>query len=181
MHSQIYELLDEWAQRLARRVGLFTAASTVTITGGTATVAAPARHLSTVHVAYDSDGAGDFQVLDPATPAELEALDTAWETAAGAPSHWTQGNEGLETLRVYKTPASNTNAKVVHHEHLATITSAAASITAPEVLRQYFFYAVLGEARRQESDEGMPEVAAYCAERVTLLEQVFQSYWGRAQ
>ena len=32
----------------------------------------------------------------------------------------------------------------------------AASITAPEVFRQYFFSAVLGEARRQETDEGMP-------------------------
>ena len=144
-------------------------------------MALPTRHLSTIHAAQDDDGAGDFQRLDPASPAELEGLDASWETVAGTPTHWTQGHQGLETLRSYPVSADNRDARLVYHEHLAAIPKGPATLTLPEVLRQYFFYAVLGEARRQEGEEAMPEVAEYCGERVRLLESVFGEYWGAVQ
>ena len=87
----------------------------------------------------------------------------------------------LEALRVYKTPAANTTAALIYHQHLSEIKKTSPTISAPAVLRDYFFYALLAEARRAESDEGMPEVAEYCDQRVSLFEEVFRAYWGVAQ
>jgi len=181
--SELYEHADEAAQRLARRAGLFVERdATLTITGGTATLATPSRHLSTIHASYDADEPNsDFRPLAPAGVAELEALDPAWPSAAGAPSHFTHDQQGTETTRVYKTPAANTSLALVYHEHLATIASGSPAVNAPLPVGDYFHYALLAEVHRQEHDEAMPEVGAYATQRTQLYEEAFRLYWGQPQ
>lgn len=179
--TELYEFADEASQRLARRTGLFVTASQVTTTGGDPEVTLPTRHLSTIHVSADRDADGVFHHLRAATAAELEALDTDWETAAGDATRWTQDQSGQATLRLYQTPASDTDLEVVHHQHHAALNSGASVWNVPKPVGDYLTYAVMAEVRDKEHDEAMPEVAELARQRAAFLENVFQQYWGRAQ
>jgi hypothetical protein len=70
---------------------------------------------------------------------------------------------------------------LIFHRYPAEITAAAAVIQAPACVREYFTFAVLGEARGMESKAAMPEVAVWCAGMTALMENVFREYWGSAQ
>lgn len=181
--TELYEHVDEAAQRLARRAALFvTYDNTLTITGGSSTLATPSRHLSTIHAAFDSDEPnGAFRPLAPASVAELEALDPDWPSAAGTPSHFTHDQEGTETVRAYKTPAADTSLALVYHEHLATIASGSSAVNVPLPVGDYFHYAALAAVHGQEHDEVMPEIEAYARQRSELYEDVFRTYWGEPQ
>lgn len=177
--SELYQLTDEAAKRLARAVGCFVErdASTALVVG-TAAYAMPARHLSTLHLSLGS------MALRARTANELEALDGAWvETASATIAAWIQDQIGTEQYRLYPTPASGAsgNLALIFHRYPAEITVSAAVIQAPACIREYFTFAVLGEARGMESKAAMPEVADWCGSMVAMMEQVFGEYWGRAQ
>ncbi len=175
--TQLYEWIDAAMNRLARTVGLFVRRD-ATLTTAVSTVAAPARHLSTLHLARD-DGTSDWRPLRPASVAELEALDDSYPTAtAASPTHHSEDQQGGSLIRLYKIPSGSVNLALIYHETRAEITKAAPTVDAPEVIRDAFFYGALAEARRGESDEAMPEIAEYCGERVNLYEQAFRAYWG---
>lgn len=177
--GEMYQLTDEAAKRLARSMGGFVErdASTALVVG-TSSYAMPARHLSTLHLSLGS------LALRARSANELEALDGTWvETASATIAAWVQDQIGTETFRVYPTPASGAsgNCALIFHRYPAEVTVSAAVIQAPVCVREYFTFAVLGEARGMESKAAMPEVAAWCVEMTKLLENVFRGYWGGAQ
>jgi len=179
--DELYEWADEALQRLARKLGLFVArAPALTLAGGSPTLAAPARHLSTIHVSWDIGG-GDLRPLRPISTAELEAKDNRWPTRSGNPAYFTQDQQGTETLLIYKIPAASQTLAAVYHEHPAAITSGAPAFTGPAALEDYLGWRMLQAARAKESDEAMPEVGEHAARMADLYEGVFASYWGTAQ
>lgn len=179
--DELFEFADEAALRLARSVALFVTSGTITQTAGTATVALPTRHLSTIHVSAENDADGVQHAAREGSVAEFEALDSDWETVAGDVERWSQDQEGLATLRVYKTNAANTALQLVYHEHHATLSTAAAVWNVPKPVGDVLTWAMLAEVRARESDEAMPEVAEYARERVAAYEELFRQYWGSAQ
>jgi len=186
--AELYEWADEHAQRLARKIGCFVERSgSLTIAAGSSTVNKPARHLSTLHFSRDHDGAGDLRPLEATSTAELEALDLDWETrvadedAGEFPKRFTEDQQPAGVVRVHPAPESETTAAIVYHQYPAAIAAGSPAIQAPRILGDYLFWAMLGEARRRESDEAMPEVAAFSEQMVELYEQVFERYWGQAQ
>ena len=180
--DQLYEFADEAVQRLSRRVALFVERdATLPISGGVSTLSVPPRPLSSIHAAWDSDGAGLFQPLRSSSVNELEALDSAWQTAAGDPERFTHDQEGHATVRVYKTPAGNTGLVLIFHQYHDTIDSSNITFNAPTPLGDYLLWSILAEVRGTDDDEAMPEVAEYARGRVELFESIFESYWGRAQ
>lgn len=177
--GELYQLTDEAAKRLARSMGGFVERDAATaLVVGTSEYALPARHVSTLHLSLGSTA------LRARTAGELEGLDPAWvDVASATVAAWIQDQVGTETLRVFPTPAAGAsgNLAVIFHRYPVEITVSTAVIQAPACVREYFTFAVLGEARGMESKAAMPEVAAWCEEMATLLEQVFRGYWGNAQ
>jgi hypothetical protein len=175
--DDFYNWANEGAKALASRVGLFVERdASISTVSGTASYALPARHLSTIHA---SIGSG-LTPLKSASAAELDALDTAWETAAGTPERFVH-RLGTENIQLYKAPDSIETLALVFHQYPAEVSDSSPYLTAPAVLREWFLWWVLAEARRQEGDAGMPEVAAHLDERLGLMEAVMKEYWGSAQ
>lgn len=174
--SELYEWADEAAKRLAGLVGGFVERDTsIALVIGTAVYALPARHLSTIHAGLDGES------LRPSTVQEIEALDGTWPETAGDPARWIADSDGLGRIRVYPSPASSGAAlEIVFHRFPATVEASAAVILAPSCLREYFTFAVLGEARGKESKMAMPDVAGWARSMTGLYEEVCRQYWGEA-
>jgi len=177
--TELYQLTDEVAKRLARNVGGFVErdASTALVVG-TAQYAMPARHLSTLHLSLGSTA------LRARSTGELEGLDPFWvEVTSSTVAAWIQDQIGTEMFRVFPTPASGAsgNLALIFHRYPAEITVSTSVIQAPGCVREYFTFAVLGEARGMESQAAMPEVAEWCGQMTAMLERVFRGYWGEAQ
>lgn len=167
--AELYEFADEAAKWLARTAGCFVAAGTLTASG---TVDLTAPHISSIFAAVDGT------TLREANVRELEALDSAWESAAGAAQRYTL--TGAQTLRIYPAPASG-SLEVIEHQIPADITSSAPSLAASTAIAGFLALAILGAARAKEGDASMPEVAAHCADRKNLYGRVLTAIYGGVQ
>ncbi len=178
--TELYEWADEKAQGLARRIGIFVERdASLQVSQDEAQIDTPARHLSTLHVWKTSNN--QWIPLYPTSIAELDALNVGWETTTAEPSKWTQDQQGTVKIRVYPTAQVDTPLAAVYHEHPDTISVSQAQLTAPAIVRDYFLWELVGEARSKQTDEMMPEVAQYARERADLYEQLFGYLWGVAQ
>ena len=179
--AELYQWADEAAKRLARSFGVFVERDASTaLVAGTGTYAAAARHVSTVHASADSTA------LYARTAQELEALDALYvETqAAGGklPSGFlSEAGAAGSATRVYPLPSAGGTLGLIMHRYPAAIASSNYTLSVPLCLTEYFSWWMLAEARRKESQAKMPEIAEHFAERVGLLDQVIQRYWGDAR
>lgn len=179
---ELFGFVDEAAQRLARRCGIFVTRDTSNsgITGFGA-YPLPALHVSTIQV--DLNG----QVLKPLSTPEAEALDASWQTTAASlanpPARFLEDTTGLYNIFIYPLVDAARNGKpvgIVMHSQPPTISNANQMIEAPQVLAEYFTFYALREARKKETKAAMPEVAQFLDGVIGMLEAVAIGYWGES-
>jgi hypothetical protein len=173
--TELYQWADEAVKRLARAAGVFVTRTEIPIAALDNTIPLPAGHTGTIHVSLDG------AILRPANESELSARDSDWENATGVVSRYTADTNGLDSLRVYKTPTADGTIALIAREHPADLAAASPNLAAPDPIGLYLRYLILAEARKREGDECMPDVAAHYQERLKLLDTVMQAYWGGGQ
>jgi len=176
--SELYTYFDEAAKQLARSGVFVDEDSTVTLSAGESQYTTPAGWISSVRVS------GAQGVLRPASTFELEALDSAWETAQGPPYRYSMDAGPLGTVTLYPQPTANQQHETlthVYHRFPPDVSTAQTAVPVPEPVADYFAYFALQRARGKESEGAMPEMAAHFAERVQMYEQILASYWGEQE
>lgn len=168
------------ALRALGKLSIFARAdAALTITAATPTVTLPTRHIQTLYAAT-RQGADPWEPMAHVARAQLEALDAQWSSAttAEAPELYLEELEGHATMRVYPTPDASAGLTLVYLERPADVSVGSPTFTAPSVIEDYLYYYALRDARSKNADEAMPDVAAFCSERLAMLEQAFTTYWG---
>lgn len=178
--DELYEWMDEAAQNLARKCGVFVIRdqSLVSVVNQ-ASYPIPPQQVSTIQV--DLGG----MVLRPTTIHELEALDALWTSAApGVPKKFTQDTAGLNQITLYPPPAGPSQGLIlglVMFVFPNQITATNPFVGIPGVLQEYFTFSVLGEARAKETKAAMPEMAQWFRGLVATMENTVTGYWGAGQ
>lgn len=176
--ADLWEWFDEAAKRLARGFGVFVERDASTaIALNVANYTLPARHLSTIHASIAGVSLYAVNVQ------ELEAKDAAWVETQGPTDSFLMDTAGMTAARVYPAPDAFTTGALalIFHRFPPAVTVSNYTLSAPAVIRDYFAWHALAEARGRQSDAKMPEVAEHFAKRAGLLEQVIAEYWGNAQ
>ena len=188
----MYEHFDELAQQLARRVGMFTAFSTVTFTAGTSTKAAPTRHLSTLLSLRKGLGHRSTRRKTTTAPVTSSASNPRRRPSSKAstplgrrqPERHRTGRKATRGSRLCAPTRPRPRTATCAWSTTNTLrrsSKAQRRSTCRKSCESTSSTLTLAEARRQESEEGMPEIANYADERVRLLETVSASYRGAAQ
>ncbi len=174
--DELYKWIDEAVQRFARKHGSFVVYdSTVTAATGTANYPLPASHVRT----YQADLAG--KILRARNVQEMQALDSRWTTATPAePKAFLEDTQGLTQITLAPPPSVAFNAAAVGltmAQLPATVSKATAILAAPPVLREYFTFYALAEARLKESNASMDEVGKWLLSVVDLIDQAAAVLW----
>lgn len=174
--ASLYEWADEAAQCLARTAPVFVVRDAATsVQAGVAVYANPARHVKLIHLAL----AGAR--LAPSASRELIALSDTWMTDAGTPARWIGDWMGHDYYRLHPTPDTAAGViETVLAQFPPALTVSTPTLAAPLVVADYLECRMLAEARRQEGDGAMPDVADAFDKRATLYEAIFTAYWGQA-
>jgi hypothetical protein len=176
--DELYQYADDAAKLLARTTALFlTYDASIGANVGQSTYALPAGHVFT-ESAWLNYGVSTQQ-LRPTSAAELWALDATWPATNGYTTRISFDAADVGHAVLYPIPAAG-GALLAQVMGVVppTITSAASGLQVPEVVQDYVSMGMVAGARSKESDSAMPEVAAHLAERMKMLDAVFQSYWG---
>lgn len=117
------------------------------------------------------------QVVQPATPLEMDAWRPDWRTQTGTPTRWV-GGENNFTVRLYPTPTAAVSLEVVANARLGTPTSGAPTMSIPDALAPWVVLRILGMARGREGRGAMPDVSAAALSLATVFEALAVSYYG---
>ena len=174
--AELYQWIDEGVQRFARKHGSFVVYDTsVSTTTGAANYALPTSHIRT----YQADLAN--KILRARNVQEAQALDAGWvDAAADEPKAFLLDTAGLKQLTLQPPPSGLFNALTIGltmAQLPATVSAAAAILAAPPVLRDYFTFYALAEARRKQSNASMDEVAKWLLSIVDMIDQVAAAVW----
>lgn len=174
--TELYQWSDEAVKRLSHRCGVFVARDTSTTTViGTSQYPVPAGHIDTIHATLAGLS------LRATTVAELEALDGTWAVTEGGPvNRFSMDADGTGFITLYQIPTSAGTLAWIFHEFPATIAEGGI-VDVPSPMGDYLAYAMIGEARRKESEAAMPEVSSHCDQMMGLMEQAATAYWGPGQ
>lgn len=170
--AELWQFADEEAKRLARGGTVFveTASQSTVIGGGSYSL--PPRHMATI------EAVAGTQALRAGSVEELAARDRDWATRTGAqPSHYAQDSNGLDLITLYPAPLSVMALAILHVQHPSEVAVGSPSVTAPEVLRDEFFFATLAGARGKETPGAMPDVAKWCGGVAALYREVVSGLW----
>lgn len=177
--DELYRWIDETAARLSRTIGCFVERDTsISVVLGQGPYTLPAAQVATVQA--DVGGA----VLRARTVHELEALDSTWSQQQGPPRAFVQDTSGVTQIVIYPMPDAGNAGKtlgLVLNFTPPTIAAGTPLLSAPTVIRDYFSFRTLGEARAKETKAAMPEVATWYRELAGTMEEAMQGYWGAAQ
>lgn len=189
--AEITRWAADFLKRHAELDGVFVLRYVTPLFAGRATYDAPPNHLDTMHVSING------RPLISSSTTELEALNdafrTAAETAGNLSSRWYPDRIGANKIGVYPVPAAalsdGADLEVIYHGFPCNLDEAHTdtAIAIPAGMTDALLLSVLGEAYATESDATMPEVAANLrqivslADPTSLIRQIAQSYWGKAQ
>lgn len=174
--AELLEIIDESLKRLARKVLIFVARNTSLQTADeTATYTLPERHIATLHVAIEEIG------LIASSTSELEALDEAYKTTAGAPQHWYGDGEGFSKFGLYPVPEGADEIEIIEQEMPAEISELNLSCQMPAVFDDYVQALVLRRVYTKESDIQMPEVAGPLDQLISIYEATLIDLYGKGQ
>ena len=177
--AQLSHWVAEWIKRHAQMHGVFVVHDqTILLADGTATYDAPAHHLDTIHVMTSTAS------LIASSTTELEALDpsffTTVETTGNITNRWYADRVGANTIGVYPVPATGFSdgdaLEIIYHGYICDD-----PFTAPLFVQDYLTLAVYAEAVASESDGQMVEAAQSARAVMSLIDEVVNAYWGRAQ
>jgi hypothetical protein len=171
--TELYQWADEAVKRLSHRCGVFVERDTSNVTeANTSQYPVPAGHIDTIHVTLAGLS------LRASTVAELEALDASWALTVGTVSRFSMEADGVDYITLYQVPlVGGSTLAWIFHQFPAQIEQGS-TVDVPPPMGDYLAYAMVGEARRKESDRAMPEVAEHCDQMMGLMEEVACAYWG---
>lgn len=162
---------DDAIRSFCKTVHAYLITSTTTVAGGGGGVLArPANHLVTVAVWWDN------VLLRPLTAAEADALNPAWRTITGTPTHFLHDEEG-GFLQLYPAPSA-TGACKWRYTAFPSPLAAPDWFQAPDTLSLAIELASLAAARIRTSRAAMPESADQARQLAMLLADVSGKYWG---
>jgi hypothetical protein len=179
--AQLRQWANEALQQLARGAALFVRRDTsITTVNGTRTYALPARHIATIHAAYDG------KPLEPTDRRGLDALDVAADSAvcgAGeSPERWYEETLGAHAhIGVFPTPSAAATLALIFLQQPELFTSTSSTAPIPRVLKAFIEDYVLAEAWSADSDFAMPELAGHLRQKREMYLNVYRSYWGQGQ
>lgn len=176
--TELYQWQDEAIKRLAHRCGVFVerAAPFATTELNTSQYPVPPGHIDTIHVTLNGLS------LRAVTVSELEALDGSWATTDGPVTRFSMDADGLDYVTLYMVPTVTGLAiNSIYHQFPPDPITAGTIVDMPLPMGDYLEYAMVGEARRKESDRAMAEVADHCDQMMALIEMVACGYWGPGQ
>jgi hypothetical protein len=177
--AELYQWADEAVKRLSHRCGVFVFRDTSTsIESEQSAYPVPQGHIDTIHASLVPVTGAPLS-LRATTSAELGALDGTWKQSLGPVTRFSMDADGTEFLTLYMAPAATGGTLAwIFHRFPAEIQSGATAVDVASPIGDYLTYAMLGEARRKQSEMAMPEVADWCDARLALMEQVITAYWG---
>lgn len=170
---EIFDYFDECAKKLARGTPLFvTYDSTLSSISNQGNYALPIYHVNSIQV--DLAGA----VLYPRTVKELEALDAGWQGTTGTPTSFLEDVGGLVYITLYPAPSTGGAAINIVMQRLPNdVSVGSAIIFAPQVLREYFTFYAIAEARAKESPSQMPEISQWLKGVLGMMDQAIGGLW----
>ncbi|HTB10938.1 MAG TPA: hypothetical protein VK752_05180 [Bryobacteraceae bacterium] len=179
-NTELYQWADEAVKRLSHRCGVFVERDTSTTTvSGTSQYPTPAGHIDTIHVTLNSLPPLPLRAT---TVAELEALDGNWATTVGGVGRFSMDADGTGFITLYQVPVLGGQSLTwIFHQFPPVEITTGSTVDVPSPMGDYLAYAMVGEARRKESDRAMPEVAEHCDQMMALMEEVACAYWGPGQ
>lgn len=175
--DQLYNWVDEGVKRFARKHAAFVVYdTTITTSPSVADYNLPADHVLT----FQADLNGKY--LRARNVQEMDSLDSQWPTAAaGVPAAFLEDTKGLIRLTLYPKPnVANQSLPVglTMAKEPSEITKTSGILAAPPVIRDYFTFYALAEARASETNASMDEVAAWYRKLVDQLDQVAEHLWS---
>lgn len=177
--TELYQYMDEGAQRLSRIVGCFVDHDTSLVSAtNVGSYALPTNQVATVQA--DLEGT----TLRPRTVRELNALDASWASTTGEPVAFVQDVQGTAHIQLYPAPTSPYNGLtigLVLHFYPPTISQATPVISVSPVVQDYFGLRAIAGARGKQSKGEMPDVAEWLRGLGDWMEQVMLEVWGGAQ
>jgi hypothetical protein len=176
-NTELNQWADEAVKRLSHRCGVFVERDTSNVTElNSSQYPVPQGHIDTIHVTLNGLS------LRATTVAELEALDAAWAVTQGPVTRFSMEADGTSFITLYMVPVvvGEPLAWIFHQFPPVAITGGTI-VDVPSPVGDYLAYAMVGEARRKESDRAMPEVAEHCDQMLALMEEVASAYWGPGQ
>ncbi len=175
--DELYQWIDEAAKKLARRLGVFVDFDNTTIqtTAGQKDYTLPVTHIATIQADLNNS------ILRARNVQDLEALDSAWTTAASdRPKAFLEDTQGLTRLTLYPPPSVAFESLFVGLTFQRVPDDVAASspaLRAPAVLQDYFWLRALAEARAKETNASMEEVSQWLNQIADQYEQVMRGIW----
>jgi hypothetical protein len=178
--AELYQWLDDALDRFSTSAPVFVVydQSLVAVNGtGVYTQVTNPEFIATLQ----ADLAGS--VLRARNVQQLEALDDAWPTSSGTPEAFALDSAGLTQFLLYKVPGALDDGKLIGQVMQVDpleVDSTHAILAAPTVMREYFTFYALGEARAKETRAQMPEIAQWFRGLVGLMDKAIVGYWGNA-
>lgn len=171
--AQLIQFLDYAVRRLATIAGVFIGRDDSGRTvAGTATLALPIDHISTLHVTVNGES------LRGASTMELEARDEAYLTTQGPPDAWYEDLLGNGVLGLAPVPDDIYVVAEIYVGWQPQLDLQQSMVSGPPPLKGYLAMCLLAEAYGKEGEAEMPDVAAHCRGRMEMYHQMFQTYYG---
>lgn len=179
--TDLFQWLDECAEKLAYEVGLFVETdASIPVVSGTAVYGLPDSHVFTLLAAL-LDGSGNYSLLRMTSVRDLWALDGNWQITQGTPNRASLDANAVGSITLYPDPTSSWRLFQVLQEVPNTIEAGSPTINLPTPLQDMFSYYVLGQARAQESEQADIAVAAHHMQRFQMYLDVCRQYFGVGQ
>lgn len=176
--AELIGYMDEAAKRLARVTGAFVERDeSIAVVAGNGSYSLPTRHIQTIQADLAN------RTLRARNVQHLEAVDSDWpDTLANVSSPvraFVQDTQGLEKVVVYPIPyIDNEILGLVIATFPQAITAATLVLPVPPVMRDYFTFAALAQARAKEGSASMEEVVPWLRSIVEMYEQSIRGLWG---
>jgi len=171
------DALYAWAAESVRKAaltGMFADHdTTIPLAGATSVYNNPVNHNELLRLV--AAGA----LLRRATAAELAAYSDTWEADSGPPARWIADYRGHDLFYVYPTPTAGAALEVVLSRFPADVMATSPTVAAPQTFGDYLSTRMIAEARRQDGDGAMPEVADALDQEAAVYEQLFDAFWGQ--
>lgn len=179
--TELFDWLDEAAQRLAYEVGIFIGTdASIAVVSGTGVYALPDSHVFTLLAAL-LDGSGNYALLRMTSVRDLWALDSTWPSTQGTPNRASLDAGQIGTITLYAQPVSSWRLFQVLQELPETIEAGSSTINLPTPLQDMFSYFALAGARAKESEQTDLATANHFKQRAEMLMQICQHLYGAGQ
>lgn len=175
--AELFEWMDEAVKRLARKCGPFVVRDTTLATViGQGPYSLPADHIATLQL--DLNG----RTLRARNIQELEALDADWpdtdSSADDPPAAFIIDTQGFDQVRIYPKPYAVETIGLVMRQLPVDVSASAAILAVSPVMREYFSFHALAEARSKESLASMDEIVGWLRGIEGMYESAAMELWG---